>query len=81
MTQYVKTYPCPTCGAAASGRGHLCHPRSDSPFTCEFCEKPVSDPRHVCTSMLDDLQYICRKCGRLAVYDSQLCEPEPIDAD
>ncbi|MEK6758451.1 MAG: hypothetical protein AABY51_01635 [Deltaproteobacteria bacterium] len=81
MTQYVKTYPCQTCGATASGRGHLCHPRSETSYTCEFCEKSVSDPRHVCTSMLDDLQYICRKCGRLAVYDSQLCEPEPIDAD
>lgn len=81
MTQYVKTYPCPTCGGTASGRGHLCHPRNESAYTCEFCKKTVEDPRHVCTSMLDELQYVCKKCGRLSVYDSQLCEPETIDAD
>ena len=81
MTQYVKTYSCPSCGAQATGRGHLCHPRSEGEFTCEFCEKTVNDARHVCASMVDELQYICKKCGRLSVYDSQLCEPEPIDRD
>lgn len=80
-TQYVKTYSCPSCGAAASGRGHLCHPRSEGPFVCEFCEKTVSDARHVCASMVDRLEYLCKKCGRLSVYDSQLCEPEPVDQD
>ncbi|MBI5468899.1 MAG: hypothetical protein HY891_07170 [Deltaproteobacteria bacterium] len=81
MTQYVKTYSCPTCGSLASGMGHLCHPRSEGPFTCEFCEKTVSDPRHVCASMLDEMEYVCKKCGRLSVYDSRLCDPEPIDQD
>ncbi|MBI5344181.1 MAG: hypothetical protein HZB83_02405 [Deltaproteobacteria bacterium] len=82
MTQYVKTYSCPTCGNAATGRGHLCHPRQDAPpYVCEFCSKSVSDARHVCASMLDNIEYTCKKCGRLAIYDSMLCEPEPIDED
>ena len=54
MTQYVKTYNCTTCGALASGRGHLCHPRTEGlPFVCEFCKKETNDPRHVCTPMLE----------------------------
>lgn len=82
MVEYVKTFPCPTCGIAASGRGHLCHPNSkDTPFTCEFCGKSVSDPRHVCSTMVDRLEYVCKKCGRLAIYDSLLCEPAPIDQE
>lgn len=82
MTQYVKTFSCPTCAAAASGRGHLCHPRKESlPFNCEFCGKGVNDARHVCPQMLDNIEFICKKCGRLAVYDSLLCEPEPIDVE
>ena len=31
--------------------------------------------------MLDKLEYICKKCGRLAIYDSMLCEPRPVDSD
>jgi len=82
MTQYVKTYSCSTCGALASGRGHLCHPRTEGlPFVCEFCKKETSDPRHVCSTMLEKFEYICKKCGRLAIYDSLLCEPAPIDGD
>lgn len=82
MTKYVETFPCPTCGLAASGLGHLCHPKSNaSPVVCEFCKKTTSDARHVCPTMLDKLEYICKKCGRLAVYDTMLCEPAPIDED
>lgn len=82
MTEYVKTFSCSTCGGVASGRGHLCHPNNEAvPFKCDFCEKTVTDTRHVCSSMLDELQYICTKCGRLSVYDSQLCAPAPIDED
>ena len=82
MPEYVKTYPCPTCHAEATGRGHLCHPNTTtSPFTCDFCKKSVDNPRHVCTPMLDNLAYVCKKCGRLAVYDSLLCEPAPIDGE
>ncbi len=81
-TQYVKTYNCATCGALASGRGHMCHPRTEGlPFVCEFCKKETSDPRHVCTPMLEKFEYICKKCGRLAIYDSLLCEPAPIDGE
>ncbi len=82
MTEYVKTYHCPTCNALASGRGHLCHPRAEAlPFTCEFCDKSVDDARHVCGPMLDKIEYICKKCGRLAIYDSMLCEPATVDGD
>ncbi len=85
MTDYVKTFPCPTCKAQASGRGHLCHPLSmmaaGLPYVCEFCKKTVSDARHVCVSMLDNVEYVCKKCGRVAVYDSALCEPTPVDED
>ncbi len=82
MTEYVKTYKCPTCSGLASGRGHLCHPiKENIPFTCEFCNKTVADPRHTCTEMIDKIEYTCKKCGRLAVYDSLLCEPEPKDQD
>jgi hypothetical protein len=31
--------------------------------------------------MLDKMEYICRKCGRLAIYDSMLCEPATVDSD
>lgn len=80
--RYVKTYPCPTCGGAASGRGHLCHPREEAvPFTCDFCSKTTDNPRHVCTAMLSNIEYVCGKCGRLAIYDSLLCDPRPIDED
>ena len=41
----------------------------------------VDDARHVCTKMLDKIEYICKKCGRLAIYDSLLCEPYPVDTD
>jgi len=82
MTDYVQTYKCPACGIAASGRGHLCHPGDQGlPFTCEFCKKSTNDLRHVCPPMLDRMEYICKKCGRLAIYDSLLCEPAPIDGD
>jgi predicted RNA-binding Zn-ribbon protein involved in translation (DUF1610 family) len=82
MTDYVKTYPCPTCSATASGRGHLCHPTGgEQPYECKFCKKTVDDARHVCTGMLDKMEYICKKCGRLAIYDSILCEPSPVDSD
>ncbi|CAG1065509.1 hypothetical protein BAC1_01091 [uncultured bacterium] len=81
-TQYVKTYSCNTCGGLASGRGHLCHPRTEGlPYVCEFCKKETGDPRHVCTPMLEKFEYICKKCGRLAIYDSLLCEPAPIDGE
>ncbi|MBI5561814.1 MAG: hypothetical protein HY894_03015 [Deltaproteobacteria bacterium] len=73
----IKTYPCPSCGAQASGPGHLCHPdKNVTPYECEFCKKTTGDARHVCAKMLDNLEYYCKKCGRLAVYDSRLCEPE-----
>ncbi|HBG46350.1 MAG TPA: hypothetical protein DDW94_05100 [Deltaproteobacteria bacterium] len=82
MTQYVKTFSCPACGGLASGMGHLCHPRKDvPPFSCEFCGKEVEDARHVCSNMVNKLEYICKKCGRLAIYDSLLCEPAPIDEE
>ncbi len=82
MTEYIKTYPCPTCGIAASGRGHLCHPNAgEPPFECGFCKKTVDDARHVCSGMLDKMEYICKKCGRLAIYDSILCEPSTIVSD
>jgi predicted SprT family Zn-dependent metalloprotease len=51
------------------------------PFQCDFCGKTVDDARHVCTKMLDKIEYICKKCGRLAIYDSLLCEPYPVDTD
>lgn len=82
MTEYVKTYDCPTCGGTASGRGHLCHPNQGAlPFTCEFCGKTTEDARHVCSGMLEKIEYVCRKCGRLAIYDSLLCEPELVSGD
>lgn len=80
MTDYVQTYSCPECGLKTSGRGHLCHPNSESvPFSCEYCKKETDDPRHVCSAMVENIEYICKKCGRLAVYNSLLCDPEPID--
>lgn len=82
MTEYVKTFPCPKCGIAASGRGHLCHPTREAiSFKCEFCKETVTDPRHTCAAMTDNLEYICKNCGRSAPYDTLLCEPEPIDEE
>ncbi len=81
-TEHIQTYVCPTCNKRASGRGHMCHPfEGCTPFECEFCKKTVDDPRHVCSSMLDKIEYSCKSCGRLAVYDSNLCQPQPIDTD
>ncbi len=82
MTDYVKTYPCPTCAVTASGRGHLCHPVKEAEaYECKFCSKTTDDARHVCSAMLDKMEYICKKCGRLAIYDSMLCEPAGLDTD
>ncbi len=82
MTEYVKTFSCPTCSELASGLGHLCHPvKKANHFTCEFCNKTVDDARHVCSKMIEKMEYICRKCGRVAIYDSLLCEPDPISQD
>ncbi len=82
MVEYVKTYRCPTCNGLASGMGHLCHPVTEGVrFVCEFCEQEVDSARHVCSQMIDKIAYTCKKCGRLAVYDSLLCEPEPIETD
>ncbi len=80
MTDYVETYKCPNCGITASGRGHLCHPVEAS-HTCDFCKKETKDPRHACKDMINALEYVCKKCGRLAAYDSLLCEPELISQD
>lgn len=82
MTDYIKTFKCPNCGILASGRGHLCHPiKETGAYTCESCKKKTEDPRHACKEMVNALEYICKKCGRLAVYDSLLCEPELISQD
>ncbi len=82
MTEYVKTFTCPTCGGLASGKGHLCHPLKESfPFTCEFCGKKVDDARHACSKLVDKIEYLCKTCGRMAVYDSMLCEPDPISKE
>jgi len=82
MVEYVETYSCPECGVKASGRGHLCHPNETSmPCICEFCKKETSDPRHACSEMVQNIEYICKKCGRMAVYDSLLCAPETISGE
>ncbi|MEE9615095.1 MAG: hypothetical protein V3W31_09170 [Thermodesulfobacteriota bacterium] len=82
MTEYVKTFPCSKCKHTTSGRGHLCHPNREAvPFTCEFCEEKTDDVRHVCHKMLDSIEYVCKQCGRLAPYNSLLCEPELISGD
>ena len=78
MTEYVKTHKCETCGAKTSGSGHLCHPNKNSTVKCEFCES-TAGARHVCSDMIDKLEYQCKKCGRVAVYGSLLCEPETIE--
>jgi len=80
MTDYVETYKCPNCGITASGRGHLCHPVEEA-HTCDFCKKDTKDPRHACKEMVNALEYVCKKCGRLAAYDSLLCEPALISQD
>ncbi|HLE08832.1 MAG TPA: hypothetical protein VI914_04320 [Thermodesulfobacteriota bacterium] len=82
MTEYVKTFECGKCGKLTSGRGHLCHPNKEAvPFVCEFCKKESRNLRHVCVKMLDSIEYVCEKCGRLAPYDSLLCEPKLISGD
>jgi len=82
MAEFIKTYKCPTCKKRASGRGHLCHPFEGAiPFHCEFCDQTVDDPRHVCSKMVTSIEYNCGDCGRLAPFDSLLCEPRLIDTD
>ncbi len=82
MTEYVETYKCPRCDIPASGRGHLCHPNEEElPFTCEFCKNETDNARHACKKMIDSVEYVCKRCGRLAPYDTLLCEPELIAMD
>ena len=82
MTEYVKTFECPKCKKQASGRGHLCHPNKEvGSIRCDFCKRETTNLRHVCKTMLNSLEYVCKKCGRLAPYDSLLCEPELIAQD
>ncbi|MEK7679013.1 MAG: hypothetical protein AAB356_02365, partial [Deltaproteobacteria bacterium] len=74
---------CASNSQAPYGRARAsAHPRPDlQPYPCEFCGKTLSDARHVCAGMLDKIEYSCKRCGRLAIYDSLLCEPSPIDGD
>jgi predicted RNA-binding Zn-ribbon protein involved in translation (DUF1610 family) len=82
MSEFIQTYPCPTCGKRASGRGHLCHPfEGGVPFVCEFCNKSADNPRHVCLPMVEKIEYVCGNCGRMAPFDSLLCEPKLISED
>ncbi len=70
-------HTCTTCGAVADSPGHLCNPCDDE-TSCSFCGAPEVDSKHVCSDKLSAMQYVCGGCGRVAVEEDNLCEPQPI---
>jgi DNA-directed RNA polymerase subunit RPC12/RpoP len=72
-----KVYTCKTCGALAEEPGHLCNANMD-PMTCAFCGDKAPHTKHYCKGKLDDIKYVCSKCGRLATSEELLCEPSKV---
>ena len=76
----MKKRLCLNCGAELGERDfHLCMNASFlESQKCRFCGKPTSDPRHICKFMVPHLRYKCANCGRIAVGEEVLCNPNAI---
>ena len=69
---------CPTCGKEVGDHGHMCVPIKHSDEKCDWCGSLIPDARHLCSEKVKELSYICNSCGRTAVSDKHLCQPEKI---
>jgi hypothetical protein len=69
---------CPTCGKEAGEHGHMCVPQKFDETRCDWCESLIPDARHLCSDKVKVLSYFCNSCGRTAVKDEYLCNPEKI---
>jgi rubrerythrin len=76
-TMAKKVYTCQTCGALAEEPGHLCNPNME-PMTCAFCGATAPHTKHYCKGKLEDIKFVCNKCGRLAISEDLLCEPTKV---
>jgi hypothetical protein len=72
-----KIYTCKTCGALAEEPGHLCTP-NEEPTTCGFCGEKAPHAKHYCKGKLEDIKFVCGKCGRLATAAELVCEPSAV---
>ena len=68
------SYTCKTCGAVAEEPGHLCAPSVET-TACPYCGKNEPHVKHYCKGKMEDLQYVCEGCGRLATSADLLCKP------
>lgn len=69
---------CPTCGKEVGDHGHMCVPFKHADEKCDWCGSLIPDARHLCNEKVKELSYICNSCGRTAVSDEHLCQPEKI---
>ncbi|MFH1621891.1 MAG: hypothetical protein ABIA97_02075 [Candidatus Omnitrophota bacterium] len=70
---------CKTCGKETVESGHLYVPVRKKDSKCDWCGLLLMDERHMCSSKIKELSYICNSCGRLAVSDKYLCNPRKIN--
>ncbi len=47
-------------------------------MTCAFCGEKAPHTKHYCKGKLEDIKYVCSKCGRLATSEDLLCEPSKV---
>lgn len=69
---------CPTCGKGTGKNGHMCIPTQHNDEKCDWCGSMIADSRHVCSDKLKEMSYICNSCGRTAISEEDLCDPDKI---
>jgi hypothetical protein len=48
---------------------------------CDWYGALIVDERHLCSEKAEQLKYICNSCGRTAVSEKYLCDPEEIEQE
>ena len=71
-----EAYVCKTCGKTGE-KEHLCNPAPEE-TGCNFCGCAGAETRHMCKDMLQQAQYFCTDCGRVATDEQCICNPEKI---
>jgi predicted RNA-binding Zn-ribbon protein involved in translation (DUF1610 family) len=79
-----EAYVCKTCGKIGKIE-HLCNPATEfkllnvEPSNCQFCGENIKTPYHMCKGKLQEAEYVCGQCGRIALNEECLCVPEKIN--